>query len=81
MQGKSANSTRGYLLGLSATIFLSFTGILISYLSRAYHLPSLVLAFWRDSFVVLGLIIVFVLFKRIRFRLERTYWSFFILIC
>jgi drug/metabolite transporter (DMT)-like permease len=79
MQGKSRNSSRGYLIGLCATIFLSFTGILISYLNRAFNLPSLVLAFWRDCFVVLGLIIAFSLFSRGRIRLERSYWPFFIL--
>jgi drug/metabolite transporter (DMT)-like permease len=38
-----------------------------------------VLAFWRDCFVALGLIIVFALFRRSRLRLERTHWAFFIL--
>jgi drug/metabolite transporter (DMT)-like permease len=79
MQDKSRNSSRGYLIGLSATVFLSFTGILISYLNRAYNLPSLVLAFWRDCSVAAGLILVFALFNRSRLRLERSHWSFFIL--
>jgi drug/metabolite transporter (DMT)-like permease len=79
MQEKSRDSTRGYLIGLSATVFLSFTGILISYLNRTYNLPSLVLAFWRDLSVVLGLLIVFTAFKRDRLRLDRSHWSFFIL--
>ncbi len=79
MQETSRNSSRGYLIGLSATLFLSFTGIIISYLNRAYQLPSLVLAFWRDVFVASGLIIVFAVFGRIRFRLDRSLWSFFIL--
>jgi drug/metabolite transporter (DMT)-like permease len=38
-----------------------------------------VLAFWRDLSVVLGLFIVFSLFKRDRLRLDRSHWSFFIL--
>jgi drug/metabolite transporter (DMT)-like permease len=79
MQEKTRNSSRGYLIGLSATIFLSFNGILISYLNRIYNLPSLVLAFWRDCFVVLGLIIVFGLFWRGRLRLNRSHWAFFTL--
>jgi drug/metabolite transporter (DMT)-like permease len=79
MQEKSRNSARGYLIGLSATVFLSFTGILISYLNRAYSLPSLVLAFWRDCFVALGLLTVFVLFRRNQLKLERSHWIFFIL--
>ena len=79
MQEKSRDSSRGYLIGLSATVFLSFTGILISYLNRTYNLPSLVLAFWRDLSVVLGLLIVFAAFKPDRLRLDRSHWSFFIL--
>ncbi len=79
MQEISGNSSRGYLVGLSATVLLSFTGILISYLNRTYHLPSLVLAFWRDCSVVLGLAVVFAMFSRARFRLERSHWIFFVL--
>ncbi len=72
-------NSRGYLIGVSATVLLSFTGILISYLNTAYNLPSLVLAFWRDCFVVFGLIVAFALFSRNRFRLDRVHLSFFVL--
>ncbi len=73
------SSSPGYLIGLTATLLLSFTGILISYLNRTYHLPSLVLAFWRDVFVVFGLAVAFTLFSRNRFKLDRALWSFFLL--
>jgi drug/metabolite transporter (DMT)-like permease len=79
VQDNSKNSSPGYLIGLTATVLLSFTGILISYLSRAYQLPSLVLAFWRDVFVVCGLVIAFAIFSRGRFRLKSSLWSFFLL--
>ena len=69
MQESSKNSSRGYLIGVSATVLLSTTGILISYLSTTYHLPSLVLAFWRDCFVVFGLIIVFTLIQPCTFSI------------
>jgi drug/metabolite transporter (DMT)-like permease len=71
--------SRGYLIALGATVLLSFTGILISYLSRAYDLPALVLAFWRDVFVALGLIVIFGLFSRGRFELGRSHLAFFVL--
>ena len=79
MQDSTRRSSPGYLFGLGATVMLSFTGILISYLSRAYHLPSLVLAFWRELFVVAGLTVAFALFSRWRFRLNPSFWSFFLL--
>src|SRR5512146_198986 len=75
----TTRSSRGYVIGLTATLLLSFTGILISYLNRAYQLPSLVLAFWRDCFVVLGLVAAFTIFSRNRFKLDRSLWSFFLL--
>ena len=64
------STSRGYLIGLGATVALSFTGILISHLNRAYAMPSLVLAFWRDGFVVLGLAAAFAIFSPRRFRVE-----------
>jgi drug/metabolite transporter (DMT)-like permease len=79
MQVESRKTSKGYLIGLSATLCLSFTGILISYLNRAYSLPSLVLAFWRDCFVALGLAVTFALFSRLRFRLEPGHRAFFVL--
>jgi drug/metabolite transporter (DMT)-like permease len=74
-----SNTSRGYLIGLAATVALSFTGILISYLSRMYGLPSLVLAFWRDCFVVLGLAAFFAAFSRKRFRAGKGLGGFFVL--
>ena len=43
--------TKGYLIALVATTFWSTTGVFIRYLTETYHLPPLVLAFWRDLFV------------------------------
>ena len=79
MQISSKNSSRGYLIGTSATVLLSFTGILISYLNTTYHLPSLVLAFWRDCFVVFGLVVALGSLSRNRLGLEASHWQFFIL--
>lgn len=78
MQPRSTKTSRGYLIGLAATVCLSFTGILISYLNRQYHLPSLILAFWRDCFVALGLAAVFTIFSRNRFGLDQSERGFFV---
>ena len=53
----SSRLSRGYIIALTATVLWSFTGILISYLSKTYSLPSLVLAFWRDLFVSFGMVV------------------------
>jgi len=78
MENKS-QSSRGFLIALTATVIWSTTGIFISYLSREYSLPSLVLAFWRDLFVSFGMTIGLLVFSRARFHLERRHWKFMIL--
>ncbi len=79
MDPGTKNSSTGYLIGLAATVLLSFTGILISYLNRAYQLPSLVLAFWRDVAVALGLAVFLGVFSRKRTAWNGGHGSFFIL--
>ena len=53
------NLVRGYPLALLSAAILSTTAIIIRYLTQAYSVPPLLLAFWRDFFVVLTLLLVF----------------------
>ena len=75
----SSSSSRGYLIALIATILWSFTGVIISYLSQTFSLPSLVLAFWRDLFLSLALLLFFLLFQRARLSLPREAFGFMVL--
>jgi len=76
MQNMSSQSSRGFLIALTATVIWSTTGIFISYLSTTYSLPSLVLAFWRDLFVSFGMVVGLLIFSRARFQLDRRHWGF-----
>ncbi len=71
-----ASFSNGYMIALTATVLWSFTGILISYLSKTFGLPALVLAFWRDLSVSLGLVAAFLVISPARFRLAREFWGF-----
>ena len=51
-----AHLTRGYTIALISTAFLSTTAIFIRHLTLTYALPPLILAFWRDVFVMLTLL-------------------------
>lgn len=51
----SGKLSRGYGIAMAATLFWSTTAIFIKYLNTHYQLPPLVLAFWRDLFVVISL--------------------------
>ena len=75
----TSRSSRGFMIALTATVLWSSTGILISYLSKTYSLPSLVLAFWRDLFVSFGMVVGLLVFSRSRFQLDRKHWGFMVL--
>jgi len=77
-QTSSSTFSRGYVIALTATLLWSTTGPLISYLSKTYSLPSLVLAFWRDLFVSFGMLVGLLVFSRTRFQLDRSHWKFMI---
>ena len=52
----SSSLARGYTIAVISALFLSTTAIFIRHLTLTYQLPALVLAFWRDVFVVLTLL-------------------------
>lgn len=72
----SSSSSRGFTIALIATVLWSTTGPLIAYLSKTYGIPSLVLAFWRDLFVSLGMIAGLLVLSRPRLALTRRHWGF-----
>jgi drug/metabolite transporter (DMT)-like permease len=55
-----SNLTRGYSIALASAAILSTTAILIRHLTQTYHIPALVLAFWRDGFVAVSLLLIIV---------------------
>jgi drug/metabolite transporter (DMT)-like permease len=54
--GPASDLARGYATALAAAATLSTTAVFIRHLTVAYALPALVLALWRDVFVVLTLV-------------------------
>lgn len=56
MKPDKLNLTHGYAIAIISAVILSLTGIFIRHLTQTYHLPPLVLAFWRDTFVALTLL-------------------------
>jgi len=55
--------SRGYAIALISALILSTTAIFIRHLTQTYQIPSLVLAFWRDSFVVLTLLPILIFLR------------------
>jgi len=68
--------TRGYTAALGAAVLLSTTAVFIRYLTVTYQLPALVLAFWRDVFVVLTLVPVLAIARPALLRAERRHLGY-----
>jgi len=73
-----SNTKRGYAIALASAAILSPTGILIRYLTQTYQIPPMVLAFWRDTFVVLTLLPILAVSKPGLLSLSRHHIVYFI---
>lgn len=77
--GTAAQAVSGYLICVAATVFWSSTAVFIRYLTETYRLPPLVLAFWRDLMLAVGLALVLAVFQPAILRIERRFWRFLFL--
>jgi drug/metabolite transporter (DMT)-like permease len=66
------------MVAVISAVFLSTTAIFIRYLTQTYQIPSLVLAFWRDVFVVLTLLIGLGWRSPCLLRVKRQYLGYLI---
>lgn len=76
MSTPSSRLTRGYLICLTATVIWSFTGIFIRFISVRFQMPPLLLAFWRDLFVVLAMGGFFAALRPGLLRVDRRHLGF-----
>ncbi|MGD0752463.1 MAG: DMT family transporter [Anaerolineales bacterium] len=71
--------TRGYTVAFISAVILSTTAIFIRYLTQTFHLPALVLAFWREVIVALTMLLALGLLKPALLRVERSHLRFLVL--
>lgn len=74
-----SHTQRGYTAALGAAALLSTTAIFIRHLTQTYQIPALVLALWRDIFVVLTLLPVFAALRPALLRVARRDWRYLVL--
>ncbi len=72
-----SSQARGYVIALIGTALWSSTGVLIRHLTEHYHMPPLVLAFWREALVALTLFVVLGVIRPDLLRLPRRHLPFF----
>jgi len=75
----SQQFSRGYVIAILSAAVLSTTAIFIRYLTVTFQIPALVLAFWRDVFVVLTLLICLGVLRPGLIRVKQHHLSFLIL--
>lgn len=75
----TSKPSQGYISAFSAVLLWSFSGILISYLSRDYSVPPFVIAFWSVLFVALGMFIGLYVFNRNLLRIDQSQLKFMVL--
>ena len=69
---------RGTTIALIAAAVLSTTAVFIRHLTVRYGIPALVLAFWRDAFVVIALLPALALLRPTLLRVPRRHLRYLI---
>ena len=78
-QQKSISTiNRGYSFAIVGALFLSTTSIIIRHMTLTYQIPALILAFWRNVFVVATLIPAFLIFNKSFLKINRSHILFLI---
>lgn len=72
------HKNKGYATAFGSALILSLTAIFIRHLTQAYELPALVLAFWREVMVALGLAIILAVTKPALLRGVRKHMGFLV---
>lgn len=67
---------KAYFIALASAAFLSTTAILIRYLTLNYNMPALVLAFWRDFFVVFTILPILFIKQRGLLKIDQKQYKF-----
>ena len=67
---------RGFPVAILSSLFLSTTAIFIRHLTQTYQLPALILAFWRDIFVVLTILPILLVVKPTLVKLHRRHFLY-----
>ena len=70
---------KAYFIALASAAFLSTTAILIRYLTLNYDMPALVLAFWRDFFVVFTVLPILFIKQRGLLKIDQKQYKFLLI--
>jgi drug/metabolite transporter (DMT)-like permease len=64
---------RGYPIAVLSAIILSTTAVFIRYLTQTFHMPALILACWRDTFVAITMVLALAVVRPHLLRMQRRH--------
>src|SRR5262249_11516209 len=70
--------TKGYIIAFVGITLWSTTGILIGYLIDNYHMPPLLLSFWRSVLVCTVLVLALFVIRRSLLHVEKRRIGFYV---
>jgi len=74
-----SNLARGYPVAVLSAMILSTTAIFIRHLTQSYRLPALILAFWRELFVALTLLLALILIRRNLIKINKQDFPYLVI--
>jgi DME family drug/metabolite transporter len=74
-----SRSAKGYIIAIIGIAFWSTTAVFLGYLLTYYHMPALVLAFWRNLLVCAALIPTLLVMQRSLLSIKLSQVRFYIL--
>ena len=69
---ENISDQRGYPIALLSAAILSTSAIFVRYLTQYYHLPPIILSFWRDLFVAIVLLVILGIIRPGLLRVTRS---------
>ncbi len=78
MPSQSPQLTRGYTTAIASAALLSTTSVLIRYLTQTFHLPAILLAFWRDLFACAATFVALSIIHPRLLRVDRAHLPYLI---
>jgi drug/metabolite transporter (DMT)-like permease len=78
MPNQASHITRGYTTAIASAALLSTTSVLIRHLTQTYHIPAILLAFWRDLFACAATFIALSILRPRLLRVGRVHLPYLI---
>ena len=79
MPNQAHHVTRGYTTAIVSAALLSTTSVLIRFLTQTFHIPAILLAFWRDLFACAATFLALSILRPRLLRVDRVHLRYLVI--